>query len=87
MKEALIINRNFKVSPVVDAAIDADSRELGLSVSEFLRLCVYLGGQLLLRQPALANLDRQQLAELAANISKMLVIRPLSVALKGNMEG
>ncbi len=86
MKEALIINRNFKVSPVVDAAIDADSRELGISVSEFLRLCVYLGGQILLGQPVLANLDRQQLADLAPNISKMLVIRPLSVALKGGTE-
>lgn len=81
-RESLTINRNFKVTPTLDAAITDDAAELGLTDSEFLRLCVYLGGPLLLSCPALKGLNRRELAELAANIGNTLVIRPACVVMK-----
>jgi len=72
---------NFKVSPVVDAAIDEGHKELGISESEYLRLCVYIGGPLLRVFPALKNSDRQQLKELMEDIGNMLVIQPAKIQL------
>lgn len=75
------INRNFKVTPSVDKAIDDCASELGLTKSEFLRLCVYIGGPLLLSCPALKSLNRRELGELAANLGNTLVIQPMRVSL------
>lgn len=80
-REALTINRNFKVTPTLDAAIDDDAAELGLTDSEYLRLCVYIGGPLLLSCPALKSLNRRELGELAANLGNTLVIQPMRVSL------
>lgn len=80
-RESLTINRNFKVTPTLDAAIDEDAAELGLTDSEFLRLCVYIGGPLLLYCPELKSLNRRELGELAANVGTTLVIQPMRVSM------
>ena len=76
----LTVNQNFRVSPTLQKAIEDDAAELGLSASAYLRACVYLAGPVLLQQPALTSLNRRELAELAANIGKTLVIRPATVS-------
>ena len=79
--EKLTVNQNFRVSPVLSRAIEEDAAELALSTSAYLRACVYLAGPMLMQHPALADLNRRELAELAANICKILVIRPATVSL------
>ena len=81
-KESLVVNRNFKVTPSVDAAIYDDAAELGLDDSKYLRACVFLAGPLLKAHPVLAKFNRRELEELAANIGNTLVIRPAAVEVR-----
>lgn len=77
--DSLILNSNFKVSPVMDKVIADSAAELGISRSEYMRTCVQGFGPLLLEHPVLLTFNRAELEKLAANISKILVIRPVSV--------
>lgn len=75
-RESLTTLRNFRVTATVDAAIAADSIELDIDISAYLRLCVYLAGPMLLSCPALKDKNRLELKELAEDIGKTLVIPP-----------
>ncbi len=86
--ESMTCNQNFKVSALVARAIRDDAAEAGQSTSEFLRSAAYFWGPLVRVCPAVTELNRQELAELAANIGKRLVIQPATVRLlaKENQE-
>ena len=84
--EALTVPINFRVSPVVDRAIDVDRKELDITESEYLRLCLYIGGPLLRACPALMGYNRQQLKELMQDICKKLVIQPQNVRVVSDAE-
>jgi len=77
--ESMTCNQNFKVSALVARAIRDDAAEAGQSISEFMRGAAYFWGPLVRVCPAVTELNRQELAELAANIGKRLVIRPATV--------
>lgn len=85
--DTLTTNRNFKVSATLDAFIDSTAGELGIPASEFLRLCIYIGGPLLLTSPCLARFNRQELGEVAANVGNKLVIHSARVEIKGEGDG
>lgn len=78
--ESMTCNQNFKVTPLVGRAIREDAAEAGQSTSEFLRGAAYFWGRLIRECPAVTDLNRQELAELAANIGKRLVIQPAKVS-------
>jgi len=80
--DALVNRINFKVSPVVEAAIEDGAAELGVTVSEFLRLCIYIGDPFLRSKPALKNMNRQELRELMEYIGNTLAIHPVSFSLR-----
>ena len=74
--DSMTCNQNFKVSALVARAIRDDAAEAGQSTSEFLRGAAYFWGQLVRVCPAVTELNRQELADLAANVGKKLVIHP-----------
>jgi hypothetical protein len=84
--DALTVTRNFKVSASVDKAIGDTASELGMSVSSFLRFCIYFAGAAALANPALIELNRANLERLAADVGNSLVIRPATAEFKPNTE-
>lgn len=85
--DPLNINKNFKVSATVDAAIDDYSSEASITPSDFIRRSTYFFGPLLTACPEIKNLNRRELEELAANIGNTLVIRKVSVEWAGSSGG
>ncbi|MBE6441490.1 MAG: hypothetical protein E7022_04040 [Desulfovibrio desulfuricans] len=78
--ESMTCNQNFKVSALVARAIRDDAAEAGQSTSEFLRGAAFFWGRLVRECPAVTDLNRTELAALAANVGKRLVIRPATVS-------
>ena len=76
--EALTINKNFKASAIIDQYISDLATELGASSSAVIRASVLFAGPVLANNPALIDLNRRELAELAANIGKIKVTRHIS---------
>jgi hypothetical protein len=81
------IHVNFKVSPIVEKAIADGASELGLTISAYLRLCVYIADPLLQTQPALKEQNRQALRNLMEYIGNTLVIQPARFRLEGGRDG
>lgn len=84
--DTLTVTRNFKVSATVDKAIEDNASELGMTVSSFLRFCIYFGGAVALANPALIELNRANLERLAADIGNSLVIHPATFEFKHTEE-
>lgn len=71
--------QNFRVSRALQLYIERCSSELGIDVSRFMRLCVYLAAPMMEELPDLIDMDRMLLEKLASDISKTLVIHPPKV--------
>ena len=73
--ESKTCNVNFKTTALGEKTIRTVAAEAGQSTSEFLRDASGFWADLVRQCPAVTDLNRSELAELAANIGKRLVIR------------
>lgn len=81
--ESMTCNVNFKTTALAEKTIRKVAAEAGQSTSEFLRDASSFWADLVRECPAVTDLNRSELAELAANIGKRLVIQA-RVSFKGD---